>query len=106
MLQNRSSSARSAHANIEASVTGHCSDSCSKSIECVSKKREFFVGQKEILTWNIVGNLELGSEILVQEDQREKGILTWHISVRKEEGKGIGLRIILSKRVNGRKGVK
>ena len=73
-------------------------------MEWVSKKKEFFSSQKENLTQNIIVNLELDSEFLVQEEQREEGLLTLNNFVRREEGRGIGLGIILSKRVKGRKG--
>ena len=48
-------------------------------------------------------NLEI--EFLVPEEQREDGILTWDKFFRREAEKRVGLRIILSKRVNGKKGV-
>ena len=69
MLQNRSSSAESAHANTEASVSGHCLDSSGKSMKCVSKKEKNFPSQKEKGTWNIFENLELDLEFFVQEEQ-------------------------------------
>ena len=42
MLQNQSSSAESAHANAEASVSGHRLDSRGNSIDFVGRKRNFF----------------------------------------------------------------
>ena len=36
-----------AHANTEASVSGHCLDSSGKSMECLSKKEGIFLSQKE-----------------------------------------------------------
>ena len=74
-------------------------------MECVSKKREFFLSQTENLTWNVFANFELDLELLVQEEQREEEIFAKNVFVRSKEGRGIGLRIILSKRVKGRKGV-
>ena len=47
MLQNPSSSAESAHAKTEASVSGHCLDSSDKSVQKVSKKEGIFLSQKE-----------------------------------------------------------
>ena len=38
MLQNRSSSAESAHVNTEAGVSGHCLESSGKSMKSVSKR--------------------------------------------------------------------
>ena len=64
-----------------------------------------FLSQKRKLTGKIFVNLELDLEFLDQEEQREEGILTWNYFARREEGRKIGLRIILSKRVKGRKGV-
>ena len=46
MLQNRNSSGESAHANTEASVSGHCFDSSGKSIEIVGRKRDFLQVRK------------------------------------------------------------
>ena len=66
----------SAHANTEASVSGHCLDSNGKSMDWVSKERECFLPQKEILTYNIFGNLKLDLEFCVPEEQREEGIST------------------------------
>ena len=71
----------------------------------VSKKKEFFLSQKEILTEDIFAKLELDLEFLAQEEQSEKRILTLNFFIRREEERRIGLRIILSKRVTGRKGV-
>ena len=65
------------------------------------QKEGIFLSQNEVLTQYIFGNLEFDFEFLVQEEQREEGILTSKNFVRKEEGRGIGLRVILSKRVRG-----
>ena len=46
-------------------------------------------------------NLKLDLQFLVQEEQREEGILSWNNFACGEEGRGIGLRIILSERVKG-----
>ena len=59
-----------------ASVSGHCLDSSCKSMECVSRKREFFLSQKENLTWNIFSHSELDLGFLVQEEQREERFLS------------------------------
>ena len=47
MLQNRSSSAGSAHANTEASVSGHCLDSCGYGMKCARKRGNFSKSEKE-----------------------------------------------------------
>ena len=47
MLQNRRSSVESAHANTEASVSGHCLDSSGKIMESVRGKNGIFLSQKE-----------------------------------------------------------
>ena len=74
-------------------------------MESGSGKRDFFLSQKENLIMKFFANLELVLEFSVQEELREKSS-TWNIFVRKEEGKGSGIRIILSKKVKGRKGLK
>ena len=76
MLHNRSSSAESAHANTEDSVSGHGLDSSGKSMKWVSKKDKSFLSQKGNGTLNVFVNLELDLEFLVQEERREEGILT------------------------------
>ena len=48
MLQNRNSSEESAHANTEASVSGHCFDSSGKSIDFVGGNRDFFQVRKRM----------------------------------------------------------
>ena len=47
MLQNVSSSAEPAHANAEASVSGHRLDSDGKSIQKVNKEERNFLSQEE-----------------------------------------------------------
>ena len=64
-----------------------------------------FLSQKKNSTLKNFVILEIDLDFLVQEEQREEGILTSNSFVRREEGRGIGLGIILSKRVKGRKGV-
>ena len=102
-FQNRSSSTKSAHANTEASVSGHCFESSGKSVKCVSKKGDFFVSGKENSTEDIFAILHLDLKLLAEEEQREEGFLTKNIFVRREEERRNGLRILLSKRVKGRK---
>ena len=65
------------------------------------QKEGIFLSQRESLTQNKFVNLELQLKFLVWEEQEEEGILTWSNCVRREEGRGIGLRIILSKRKKG-----
>ena len=69
------------------------------------QKCGIFLGQKENLTWNVFVKLVLDWEILVPEERREERILTWNYFVLREEGREIGLTVILSKRVKGRNGV-
>ena len=41
----------------------------------------------------------------VEEGQREEGILIWNYFFRREKEKGNGLRVILSQKAKGKKGV-
>ena len=52
----------SAHANTEASVSGHFLDSSDKSMKCVSKKREFFEVGKKVCRWIFFADLEVDLE--------------------------------------------
>ena len=72
MFQNPSSSKKSAHANTEATVSGHCLDCSGKGMKGVSKKEVIFLSQKETLTWNVLANLETELEILVKEEKKEE----------------------------------
>ena len=65
MLQNRSSSAGSAHANTEASVSGHRLYSDGKSIEVADRKRKLFSSQKENGTSNIFVRREKGKDLRI-----------------------------------------
>ena len=65
------------------------------------QKEAIYLSQRESLTLNIFVNLELQLKFLVQEEQEEEGSLTWSNCVRREEGRRIGLRKILSKRKKG-----
>ena len=109
LFQNRSSSTESAHANTKASVIGHRLDSGGKSMQKVSKKREFFQVEKKMgLTiflqkWNdFATTTEIGI-VLEYFCGNEDGLITFF--VRREERRGIGLRKFLSKKAKGRKGV-
>ena len=96
----------STHANAKASVSGHCLDFSGKSMKCESKKRDAFLSQKEKLTEDVFATLEVDLKIFAQEEQRNNKFLTENIFVRRKKERVIGLRIILSKRVKGRKGVR
>ena len=65
MLQNRSSSTKSAHAITEASVSGHRLYSDGKSMEFVEGNRKFFLSQNENGTWNIFVRREAGREFSI-----------------------------------------
>ena len=45
-------------------------------MECVCKKKDFFLGEKEYSTWNMFANVELDLEFFVQEGQGDEGIST------------------------------
>ena len=72
MFQNRCSSTESAHANTEASVSGHCLDSSGKSMKWVNKKEGTFLSRKENGTENVFVDLELDLEFFVWEKQSEE----------------------------------
>ena len=94
MLQNRSSSAESAHANTEASVSGHRLVSGGKSMRWVSKTEGILLSQEESGTWNIFARLQSFAA------KTEFGmVLEYFCRIE------IGLRIFLSKEAKGRKGV-
>ena len=63
MLQNRSSSAESALANTEASVSGHRLYSDGKSIEFVDGKRKFFLVR-----------MKMGLGIFLSEEKQEENL--------------------------------
>ena len=69
------------------------------------KQKEGIFSKSERKFDFISANLELDLGFLVQAEQREKGTLTCNNFVQREEGRGIGHGIILSKRIKGRKGV-
>ena len=113
MFQNRSASAESAHANAEASVSGHQFDSGGTSIEFVGRKRKFFKSERK---WGLesfceIGmilrlrhNLELSEKFNVElkldleifcPKRREKRNRTYKIFVQKAKGrKGVGLETL------------
>ena len=72
MLQNRSSSTESAHADTEASVNGHCLDSSDKSMKCASKKCYYIQAGKEL-------DLENFCEVRMIWRQRQNLEVSWNI---------------------------
>ena len=70
----------------------------------LAKRRNITKSEKK-WTLKSFANFGLDLGFLVQEKQREGGVLSWNSFVRREEGKRFGFRIILSNRVQGRKGV-
>ena len=58
MPQNRSKSAESAHANAEASVSGHRLDSGGKRMKWINKKEE--IGRKSGRKWDLENFCEIG----------------------------------------------
>ena len=62
-----------------------------------------FWSPKGSLTYDFLVDLEFDAEFLDHEEQREEEILTQKYFVGREEEREIGLRLILSKRVKGKK---
>ena len=77
MLQNQSSSTESAHANTEASVSGHCLDSSGKSIELGKQKEGFFSKSERKFDSEFLCQFRVGlRNSFVQEEQGKEGVLT------------------------------
>ena len=112
----------SAHANAEASVSGHRLDSGGKSKKWVSKNGNFSksgrkwdlehfseigmilrLRQNLNLLWNIYAELKLDLEYFLSEDKREEDLDLESFVEKAEGSKGVGLEIFcLSKKGEGK----
>ena len=94
MLQNRSSTTESTHANTEASVSGHGLDSGGKSMKRVSKNEGIFQSQEENWTWNFLPD---GNEFAAKTEFRI--VLEYFCKIE------VGLKKFLSRKARTRKAV-